>query len=44
MTAQKSIPMRIHNVTPEFIAGLRSRGIQHPTIDEPVSLRIHGVD
>jgi len=36
--------MRIHNVTPEYIANLRSRGIQHPTIDELVSMRIHGID
>jgi len=36
--------MRIHNVTPEYIAQMRSRGMQHLTIDELVSMRIHGID
>jgi hypothetical protein len=36
--------MRIHGVTPEFIEGLKSRGMQNLTIDQLVSLRIHGID
>jgi hypothetical protein len=36
--------MRIHNVTPEYIAGLRTRGMEKLSIDQLVSLRIHGID
>jgi hypothetical protein len=36
--------MRIHKVTPEYISDLRSRGMRDLSIDELVSMRIHGVD
>jgi hypothetical protein len=36
--------MRIHNVTPEFIAGLRMRGLRDLSIDQLVNLRIQGID
>jgi hypothetical protein len=36
--------MRIHNVTPEYISDLRSRGMQNLSIDQLVSMRIHGID
>jgi len=38
------IAMRIHGVTPEFIQGLKSRGMQNLTIDQLVAMRIHGID
>jgi hypothetical protein len=36
--------MRIHGVTPDFITGLQSRGMKNLTVDQLVSLRIHGID
>jgi hypothetical protein len=36
--------MRIHGVSPEFIAQLKSRGMKDLTIEQLVSLRIHGID
>jgi hypothetical protein len=36
--------MRIHNVTPEYISDMRSRGIHDLSIDQLVSMRIHGID
>ncbi len=38
------VAMRIHNVTPECVSGLRSRGIENLSIDHLVSVRIHGID
>ena len=38
------VAMRIHGVSPEFISGLQSRGMKNLTIDQLVSLRIHGID
>jgi len=31
-------------VTPDFITGLKSRGMKNLTVDQLVSLRIHGID
>ena len=31
-------------LTPEYIAGLKSRGMKDLSIDQLVSLRIHGID
>jgi len=36
--------MRIHNVTPEYIADMRSRGMKDLSIDKLVNMRIHGID
>jgi hypothetical protein len=38
------IALRIHGITPEYIEGLRSKGLQNLTLDQLISLRIHGVD
>jgi hypothetical protein len=38
------IAMRIHGVTPDFINGLQSRGMKNLTVDQLVSLKIHGID
>ena len=38
------IAMRIHDVTPQYIAEMRSRGIKDLSIDKLVSMRIHGID
>jgi hypothetical protein len=38
------IAMRVHGATPEFIADLRARGLQNLTIDQVISLRVHGID
>jgi hypothetical protein len=38
------IVMRIHEVTPEFITGLQSRGMKNLTVEQLVNLRIHGID
>jgi hypothetical protein len=36
--------MRIHDVSPEFIANLQSRGMKNLSIDQLVSMKIHGID
>jgi hypothetical protein len=36
--------MRIHNVTPEYISDMRARGIHDLSIDQLVSMKIHGID
>ena len=36
--------MRIHGVTPEYIADMRSRGMRDLSIDQLVNMRIHGID
>ena len=36
--------MRIHGVSPEFVADMKSRGLKNLTVDQLVSLRIHGID
>ena len=36
--------MRIHGVTPEYIADMKARGIHDLSIDKLVSMRIHGID
>jgi hypothetical protein len=38
------IAMRVHGATPEFIADLRARGLKNLTIDQVISLRVHGID
>ena len=38
------IAMRIHQVTPEYISDLRLRGMHDLSIDQLVSMRIHGID
>ena len=35
--------MRIHGVTPEFIQKMSSRGMKDISIDQLVSLKIHGI-
>jgi len=37
-------PVTIHGVTPDYISAMRSRGIQNLSIDQLVSMRIHGID
>ena len=34
----------IHNVTPEHISNMRTRGMQNLSIDQLVSMHIHGID
>ena len=36
--------MRIHGVTPEYITSLKSHGMKDLTIDQLVSMRIHGIN
>jgi hypothetical protein len=36
--------MRIHGVTPDYIRKLRSQGMTNLSIDQLVSMRIHGID
>jgi hypothetical protein len=31
-------------VTPDFINGLQSRGMKNLTVDQLVSMKIHGID
>jgi hypothetical protein len=38
------IAMRIHGVSPDYIAGLQKRGVKNLTIDKLVEMRIHGID
>jgi len=35
---------RIHGVTPDYIRGLQARGLKNLTIDQVLSLKIHGID
>jgi len=41
---ERLIALRIHGVTPQYIEGLRSKGMQNLTLDQLISLRIHGID
>jgi len=43
LTTDELRSLRIHNVTPEFVARIRALGYSRATVDELVSLRIHGV-
>jgi beta-lactamase regulating signal transducer with metallopeptidase domain len=43
LTLDEIRSLRVHNVTPEFIAKIRALGYDRATVDELVSLRIHGV-
>jgi len=38
------IAMRIHNVTPEYISDMRTRGVHDLSIDQLVTMKIHGID
>ncbi len=42
-TADDLITMRIHGVTIEYIHDLRSKGLKDLSIDQLVSLKIHGI-
>ena len=41
---EQLIAMRVHGITPEYIADMKSRGRKDLTIDQLVSLKIHGID
>jgi beta-lactamase regulating signal transducer with metallopeptidase domain len=43
LTLNEIHSLRIHDVTPEFIAKIRALGYDRATVDDLVSLRIHGV-
>ena len=36
--------MRVHDVTPEYIAQMQSRGLKNLTLDRLVDLKVHGID
>jgi hypothetical protein len=38
------IAMRVHNVTPQFVAQMKARGLKDLSIDKLVALRVHGID
>jgi hypothetical protein len=38
------IAMRVHNVTPQFIAEMKARGLKDLSIDKLVALKVHGID
>ncbi|HKW87212.1 MAG TPA: hypothetical protein VJN21_00490 [Candidatus Acidoferrales bacterium] len=42
--ADEIVSLRIQGVTPDHIAGLRSRGMTDLTVDQFISLRIQGID
>jgi len=42
LTVDQLIAMKIHNITPEYVRGLRDQGL-HPDADDLVAMRIHGV-
>ena len=42
LTADQLIAMKIHDITPEYVRGLRDQGL-HPNADDLVAMRIHGV-
>jgi hypothetical protein len=37
------VAMRIHEVTPDYIRSLQAHGMKDLTVDQLVSLRIHGI-
>lgn len=38
------VAMRVHGVTPEYIDRLKARGVRDLSIDQLVSLRVHGIE
>jgi hypothetical protein len=36
--------MRVHDITPEYIAQMKSRGLKNLTLDRLVELKVHGID
>ena len=42
--AEKVIAFRVHGVTPEYISGLKARGMGQLSIDKLLSLRVNGID
>ncbi len=42
--ADQLIALRVHDVTPEYIAEMKSRGLKNLTIDRLVELKMHGID
>jgi hypothetical protein len=38
------VSTKIHGVTPDFIRQMKDRGVKDLSIEQPISLRIHGLD
>ncbi len=44
LDVDKLVAMRVHGVTPEYIAQMKSRGLKDLSIDKLIEMRIHGIN
>ena len=42
--ADQLLALRVHEVTPEYIAQMKSRGLKNLTLERLIELKVHDID